>query len=1690
MNSRTLFAFGLLVTCAAGCQDSPTSLSPSASSSMVIGAGDWGWKSPPMPRFRPVVVAASSKTTKKPVEPRKKSKKPSKPTFPPVRLKASNWPKAKGASLRALDHKWSSKVSRFYSKGRHWHLLVQTDKPIYQPGETVWVRAVALRRKNNTLLEGLGRSFYQLRGPRNRVLRSAHAPVYEGHSHFSFPLSRYYAGGEYTIMIRHRRSRTTVKKTFTLQKYQPPRIKKKLQFLRKGYGAGDTVEASLKLKSATGQPLANQTVKLDARLDGTTFKTWSQTTTATGEVIVTFALPGKLKTDDGMLVAQIPWGGITETISRPIPLQARRFRLGFFPEGGQAVQGFPNRVYFSCRRTRDNKPQDIAGMVVDEEGKVLTRLRSFHDGMGRFLYTPQGSTQYYVKLTKPAGVTEQFKLPKAARRPVVFQVEDDFKTNQKDIALLVHSRRSREIVVAALQHETIVGHARFRLRKGQQRINLPLLHQWRGILRLTLFDAKHRKPLAERLVFRHRGKGLKFKVTSVKKTHQPRDTVHLKVKVTTPDNQPVKNARLGVAVVDDTVLSYADDHSPHVLAQRYLTSILKGSIHKPNFYFRSDEPKAPRALDLVMGTHGWRDFNWKKIWRGKKPKATRKFWASNKPRTFDSMRWLYKLTVTPQIVPDPVTTVATQHSPRPSQDDTDDATGASAGDTGAKAVEKSEESPRRAQKKPRKRSPGPLGRMLGGNQPVLDVLGGRAANRDGVADRRTRRKTRRRRPRKKRLQAQQAATPAPPPAAQPIRSPRTTGLKDKSVSQDPAPLKKEKKKRRTRSKDNAWVLGNKSKSGSISGALGTYGRGGGGSGKGYGIGGGGFYGRGGFGRYRRRGRRRALIRSGPTMVYGSLSRNIIRRVLRQHRSRFKYVYERSLLQNPNLRGKVYVRFIINSRGRVQGVRATSSSIGDYRLLRGLERRFRYLRFPRPRGGGVVMVRYPLIFRPGYRYGYGARSYPPYIRWSYPRQFPVYFSKEPAQKGTVVRSDFRETVFWHPHLKTDAWGEARISFGLTDNVTTYRVTLTGVGEGHIGYHEHTLRATRPFFLAVKTPLTVSYSDAMALPVTLRNNTKTPLELKVEAVLSRHLKLEENPLPGVVKLAPMQAKTYFYPIRAVAQQGQGWVRILARGGGHSDVLRRSFQLKSRGYPRSTGRSGRLAPGKTTTFVLNLPKDRSHLRGRLFVDTNPQRRWERSLQSMLREPHGCFEQTSASNYPNILVLQYLKRRGIQNPRLYRRAYGMLHRGYKRLMRYESRGGGFEWFGASPGHEALTAYGVLQFLEMKKVYAGVSRSMLQRTIAWLKSRRDGEGGYNQSARSRFGFRAGVRINNIYITYALAQAGVANLGKEVRYAAQQAIDANDPYLLALAFLAHRKVKGAQHPLTRKLQKQLLRQQRKDGSFRCKGTSITRSYGRNLHLETTALATLAMLKADVSRKRLQRAVSWMIKRRNPYGGFGTTQATVLVLQALNAMESRYPQKSSPGTLQMWVNGTTILKRELDPKRRRALYNRSFLKALQTGKNTVKLSWTGQHALPFGLGLRYRTRDPLSHRRASVHIKTTLSKKVVKMGDVLRLTATITNVTKRHLPMTMARISIPGALQWQTWQLKELKKKKLVGFYETHPRELTAYLRGMKPGETRTINLDVIARVTGNYTGPASSAYLYYTSTRKHWSAPLPISVRP
>jgi hypothetical protein len=132
--------------------------------------------------------------------------------------------------------------------------------------------------------------------------------------------------------------------------------------------------------------------------------------------------------------------------------------------------------------------------------------------------------------------------------------------------------------------------------------------------------------------------------------------------------------------------------------------------------------------------------------------------------------------------------------------------------------------------------------------------------------------------------------------------------------------------------------------------------GGGGTGSGYGRGSGA-----GFGG---RGKRVPQIRHAKAQVQGALDRDIIRRIVRAHINEVRSCYNAGLTSNPNLQGRVAVNFVIGGSGKVMSSVVQESTIKDSSVANCIAKAVKRWTFPKPRGGGNVIVTYPFNLSPG------------------------------------------------------------------------------------------------------------------------------------------------------------------------------------------------------------------------------------------------------------------------------------------------------------------------------------------------------------------------------------------------------------------------------------------------------------------------------------------------------------------------------------------------------------------------------------------------------------------------------------------------------------------------------------------------------------------------------------------------------
>ncbi len=530
---------------------------------------------------------------------------PSADEPPPIDKQIAGLAPARLGPAAGLD----KAISTFYGSQQGVRTYIQTDKPLYQPGETVWFRADL--RTAKTLVGGAPVGVQlQLISPRGAIIGTKRVLAQGGIARNDFALDANIDGGEYTIELSYGATKDT--KKFIVNTYEAPRLMKTLEMLRKAYGEGDQVSAAVEIKRTTGEPFADKKVTAVVTIDDAEVSRLPVTTDKDGKATVTFKLPAKMARGDGLLTILAEDGGVTESIQKRIPIVMTTLQLSVFPEGGDLVRGVPGRVYFMAKTTI-GKPADIEGNVVDDRGSIVGKLASLHDGMGSFDLRPMPDRTYHVEVTKPVNITTKVVVPAARPEGCVLRSLPQKAADTLRISAICST--NQKLQVEATLRETRLAGGSFDAEGGRPTLLvLPIPRSSQGAVRVTLFSATD-VPLAERLVYAGSGANLKVTLTPDKKSYAPRDPVKLKVHTEDAKGNPVK-ANVALAVVDETVLSFADDKSAKILARMYLEPELGATaadpIEEPNFYF-SDKPDAAAAMDALLATRGYRKFEWRQV---------------------------------------------------------------------------------------------------------------------------------------------------------------------------------------------------------------------------------------------------------------------------------------------------------------------------------------------------------------------------------------------------------------------------------------------------------------------------------------------------------------------------------------------------------------------------------------------------------------------------------------------------------------------------------------------------------------------------------------------------------------------------------------------------------------------------------------------------------------------------------------------------------------------------------------------------------------------------------------------------------------------------------------------------------------------------------------------------------------------
>ncbi|XP_056329994.1 alpha-2-macroglobulin-like [Danio aesculapii] len=514
-------------------------------------------------------------------------------------------------------------------------------------------------------------------------------------------------------------------------------------------------------------------------------------------------------------------------------------------------------------------------------------------------------------------------------------------------------------------------------------------------------------------------------------------------------------------------------------------------------------------------------------------------------------------------------------------------------------------------------------------------------------------------------------------------------------------------------------------------------------------------------------------------------------------------------------------------------------------------------------------------------------------------------------AVTIRTVFPETWIWDLAEVGDS-GSAEVPVTVPDTITSWETEAFCLSSTGLGLAPPAqLTVFQPFFLELSLPYSIIRGEIFELKATVFNYLSKCIMVKVSPAPSSDYTLKASSDDQYSSclcangrkifkwiLTPSVLGVVNITVSAEAEASQTMcdneiVSVPERG--RIDIVTRSLLVQAEGTEKTETNSWLLCPkgdSLSEEVDLTLPKDviEGSAKSSVSVIGDILGRALQNLHGLLRMPYGCGEQNMAVLSPNIYILQYLENTKQLTSAIREKASSFLKSGYQRQLNYMDSDGAYSTFGYGDGNTWLTAFVLRSFGKAQK-YTFIDPQIIQSAKDWLIRRRDSDGCFIQQGRL-FNNRMKGGVNDkvtmtAYITASLLELETPVtdpvITKGLSCLSSVIEDVKNTYttaLLAYTFSLARDTNTRQQ-LFNKLEDLAI----SEGPLVHWSQSASADDSDSLDVEISSYVLLAVLTADSLTTAdlgfANRIVSWLVKQQNAYGGFSSTQDTVVALQALS-----------------------------------------------------------------------------------------------------------------------------------------------------------------------------------------------------------------
>lgn len=685
----------------------------------------------------------------------------------------------------------------------------------------------------------------------------------------------------------------------------------------------------------------------------------------------------------------------------------------------------------------------------------------------------------------------------------------------------------------------------------------------------------------------------------------------------------------------------------------------------------------------------------------------------------------------------------------------------------------------------------------------------------------------------------------------------------------------------------------------------------------------------------------------------------------------------------------------------------------------------------------------------------------------------------------VRKDFPDAIHWQPAVATGPTGTAEVQVTYPDSLTTWRLTARAVTlDTRLGQAVLRTTTTRDLLIRVVPPRFLTERDTVRLPtiahnylpgdgadvtVTMEGDGATPVETLT---------------PATARVAQGGEVRHEWPFTA-AVPGTAVFTGRVTAAGQSDAMQVRVPVLPFGVRREVGRAGVVSGGGTVRLDLEVPASANPASRVLEVRVMPSLAGAMlgAVDDLVAFPYGCTEQTVSSFVPNLLVMRALADLQLAPTERMSLLPRTTRDGVARLLALQHDNGAWGWWATDDDHPFMTAYATYGLLEARAADITVPEAELRRAVT-------------ATARHLVEQPRMVLELRAYLAWVLARAAAADLTADVAgfdlgtatdelWQRRGDLSAYGQSWLLLTLAAREDDRRGELAAT--LANRVETQG--DLAWWSSGDDPLLGDWADTSVEATAAAVQALAAVRPEDPLLDRALRWLLTRRDRGASWSSTKQTAMAMYGLLAVQGQ--RQHAPATVSVVVeaNGANETV-TLTPADWTSPTPHIVTLPAATGANAVSLRASGGPAYWTAAAVYHDTSADLERTGSRT---LALSRRYFTLAPVRKGT----RIVYEERPFTgavapgdliLVRLTVAGSNDWQYLMIEDPLPAGAEAVRDPHTLDL-ADPPPWTFGSHREYRDDRVALFLQRFDGRADFAYLLRATTPGQFRA-MPARVAP